>query len=108
MLIVCIRFIRRWGQKWNSFSIPTVGASSGISLFWLHSALEVKVISSHSHAIHAIITMSKFEPWLLTVIYASTNCLTRNTLWNALVDSCLSDIPWLLCGDFNAILNLEE
>lgn len=59
------------------------------------SLIDVKVISMNFQSIHAI-------------IYANTNCSTRNTLWKELVDTRLSDIPWLICEDFNVIPKLKD
>lgn len=58
-------------RRWTSFFVPLARALSGISLSWLHSTLEIKVLSSTSQIIHTIIVMPKVKPWLLSVVYAS-------------------------------------
>lgn len=88
------------GKRWKSTFVPSAGASGGIALFWLHAKLEFKVITVSFQALHVI---NSFQPWLLSIIYASNNSVFRNAMWNALADTNLIDIPWLICGDFNTI-----
>lgn len=46
---------------------------------------------------------------LMSAIYASSSPLLREDLWNYLIDiGHLISMPWILIGDFNQILYLEE
>lgn len=49
------------------------------------------------------------NPWLLTTIYASPSGPKREKLWDYLnfVSSC-HQLPWVLAGDFNELLHVED
>lgn len=60
--------------------------------------------------IHATVKVSPSSPaWSFSVIYACTCLNNRLRLWHNL--KALHDInliPWLICGDFNEVLNASE
>lgn len=43
--------------RWQTIYVPSVGASGGLSLSWLQSLIDVKVISMNYQSIHAIIAI---------------------------------------------------
>lgn len=51
------------------------------------------------------ITQQPSEPWLLFVIYTKQAYKDKNRMWKFLVGIDLTDIPWLLHGDLNSIVN---
>ncbi|KAL0288669.1 UNVERIFIED_CONTAM: hypothetical protein Sradi_7093300 [Sesamum radiatum] len=49
------------------------------------------------------------EPILLTVVYGANDVSTRRELWQGLTELAISaDLPWLVGGDFNAVLDMSE
>ena len=47
--------------------------------------------------------------WLLTAVYASPNFADRRLLWDNLASvASLHDLPWVIAGDFNKVLGVEE
>lgn len=47
--------------------------------------------------------------WLLTAVYASPYNTVRSTLWDHLVSiSIMHKLPWIILGDFNEILFMNE
>lgn len=47
--------------------------------------------------------------WLLTAVYASPCNTMRSTLWDHLVSiSTMHNQPWIISGDFNEILSMNE
>lgn len=49
-------------------------------------------------------------PVYITAVYAKCIVVQRHALWEDLlqVQSQVQDSPWLLCGDFNNILSMDE
>ncbi|KAH0748449.1 hypothetical protein KY290_027681 [Solanum tuberosum] len=46
---------------------------------------------------------------LVTIVYVSCNAINREELWNSIQQiSSHFSLPWLVGGDFNVILSLEE
>lgn len=48
--------------------------------------------------------------FFFSVIYTSNSDMERRFLWQdlCLTHSCMSEVAWLLTGDFNVILNMSE
>lgn len=44
----------------------------------------------------------------VSIFYASTNSMARNTIWNDIATMHLTDAPWLIVWAFNYILNLKD
>jgi hypothetical protein len=48
--------------------------------------------------------------FFITIVYASYNYISRRELWGALnnFSNTSKDYPWLICGDFNCITDINE
>lgn len=71
---------------------------------------QVTVTSFDNHSQHTI-KISKIgdAPWLFSAIYASPNNARRREIWRELEDVKESfNGPWLLAGDFNKTLCIDE
>ncbi|GKC74586.1 RNA-directed DNA polymerase, eukaryota, reverse transcriptase zinc-binding domain protein [Tanacetum coccineum] len=78
---------------------------------WDPAVSVVQLLSQNSQAMHSMVKGINDSEWFyVTFIYAETNVKDRKWLWNNLkehnviVNKCL----WVLLGDFNVILHLNE
>ena len=92
----------------NWTRIEALGFRGGIWLFW-KDHLNISIIRTHPQFIHVRINQNGHQPWLLTVVYASTTPSLRKLLWKELHHNRipLSD-PWLVVGDFNSLRHISE
>ncbi|XP_021829150.1 uncharacterized protein LOC110769479 [Prunus avium] len=88
--------------------VDAVGFSGGLWLLWNENKFKVDIIGTHEQAISACITWPGQTPWVFTAVYAKPCSIKRATLWEYLsfVADC-HNMPWLLAGDFNEMLQLE-
>ncbi|KAL0423233.1 UNVERIFIED_CONTAM: Retrovirus-related Pol polyprotein from type-2 retrotransposable element R2DM [Sesamum radiatum] len=50
-----------------------------------------------------------YEPILTTVVYGANDVSSRRELWQGLTDMAVTvDLPWLVGGDFNAVLDMSD
>ncbi|CAL8995128.1 unnamed protein product [Prunus brigantina] len=86
-----------------------VRSSNGKLLDNTFTNTEVEVLGTMDQAITACVSWPGQVPWMLTVIYAKPCNCKREKLWDYLtfVTSC-HKMPWLLAGDFNAMLQVED
>jgi exonuclease III len=101
-----------WSDSSFSFSYrPSVGASGGILTMW--DTLEVEVWSSVSYA-HVLQIHGRFihtnEEFYLFNIYAPCDSREKHLLWASLSVKLqsLRGKNVCVCGDFNAIRNVDE
>lgn len=87
------------------------GFAGGIWVCWNGGATELQVVLSTKQTVTAIVTY-KGVKWALTAVYGSPCPRTRKHLWKLLDDiaGIVQDLnlPWVMAGDFNEILNLTE
>lgn len=89
----------------KSHRVEAIGYSRGIWLLW-RDLLDVEVVFNHKQFIHfRIINNSGILSWITTV-YASLVHTNRQIIWDHLGRLANNTQgPWLIGGDFNAILN---
>ena len=99
-------FIRHSGYD-HSHRVEAVGFSGGIWLLW-QAGLEVTILINHRQYIHLQVSDTRGLITWVTAIYASPVPSLRNSLWNDLnyLAANIHD-PWVLAGDFNAILSIS-
>lgn len=91
----------------NYFSVPPVGLSGGLSLFWRDS-VNLDVLKSSPNIIDVEIKL-KGSASFVSFIYGAPEMENRAAFWDSVSQLGRgSDIPWLLTGDFNDILCNEE
>lgn len=56
---------------------------------------------------HLIITSGSLS-WVLSIIYNSHHLSNQTSLWNSLSTLSPLNLPWLMAGDFNAIVSTSE
>ena len=85
------------------------GFQGGIWVIWNDEELGVDMITMHEQYVTMEIHYKHYMSWLLPIIYANPHTPRRETLWNELelfASNC--NKPWLLAGDFNETVNLDE
>lgn len=88
--------------------VESRGHSGGLALLW-DNTFDVKVISYSARHIDAIIEPNGVAPWRFTGIYGYPQGPDKHKTWNLMRELAThSDLPWLLCGDFNCIVSEEE
>ncbi|GMJ06052.1 hypothetical protein HRI_004274400 [Hibiscus trionum] len=102
------RIISRMGFQ-SSFRVEAQEFCGGIWLLW-NGDISVNVVVVSNQFIHAIIQGVALDcPCYLTVVYASPQAHYRRHLWDQLDELNPGDeSPWLIGGDFNALLHLED
>ncbi|GMJ04558.1 hypothetical protein HRI_004125000 [Hibiscus trionum] len=102
------RIISRLGFQ-SLFRVEAQGFCGGISLLW-NDDITVRVVSVSNQFIHTMIQGALLdEPCFFTMVYASPQAQHRRHLWDQLCDLNPGDErPWLIGGDFNALLHLGD
>ncbi|KAJ8423470.1 hypothetical protein Cgig2_013513 [Carnegiea gigantea] len=98
----------RIGYGW-CFHVEAQGFRGGIWVLWRSEDVGVNIIRHHDQYVTIEVNKQCYNPWLLTVVYASPHITLGETLWRELHQfdtQCTT--PWLLVGDFNKMINLEE
>ncbi|KAK8611922.1 hypothetical protein V6N13_131960 [Hibiscus sabdariffa] len=93
----------------HSHRIEAVGFSGGLWLCWFNT-VSIDILINHFQFLHFRINcVADGCSSLATLIYASPNATKRKILWLHLrqLASTISQ-PWLLFGDFNATLSVDD
>ncbi|KAL4323250.1 hypothetical protein GQ457_11G015960 [Hibiscus cannabinus] len=92
-----------------SYRIEASGFSGGIWLLWKCS-VSIDVLAVSRQYIHAsCLDVDAKKRFFLTCVYASPNRRNRDVLWGQLLALRLgANVAWVLGGDFNSILNVNE
>jgi exonuclease III len=101
-----------WGSSSHSYSFrPSVGASGGLLTVWDSAEVEVWDSTSGDYFlfIHGKFVKTN-EEFFLFNIYASCDPTARQALWHSLSArlDLLGGKKVCICGDFNAVRNVEE
>ncbi|XP_026438062.1 uncharacterized protein LOC113336627 [Papaver somniferum] len=78
------------------------GEKGNIFILWRNTLLRPDILSTSKQAITV-----NFVGDFITAVHASYNPVVRKRLWRQLGLGFIS-IPWLVLGDFNCVLRLEE
>ena len=89
--------------------IPSRGSSGGLALFWKNE-LQVNVIKySMSNIDVEINSGDGFGWWHFTSFYGNPDSSSRDESWSCLKYlSGISQLPWLVIGDFNELTGLSK
>ena len=100
-------FIRYSGYD-HSHRVEAAGFSGGIWLLW-KAGLDVTILINHKQYIHLQVSDTRGLITWVTAIYASPVPSLRSSLWHDLnyLAKTIQE-PWMLAGDFNAILSISE
>ncbi|KAJ0987975.1 hypothetical protein J5N97_006331 [Dioscorea zingiberensis] len=103
-----IKVCNKFSKLWEWAAIHARGMSGGIITLWKYGVGKVTPIAQSRYALHLILSTDKPRHWVLSVIYNSQNVQYQKVLWRDLSHMSSLSLPWVLVGDFNAILSIEE
>ncbi|KAJ0963246.1 hypothetical protein J5N97_028368 [Dioscorea zingiberensis] len=103
-----IKFYNKFGKVWEWAAIPAQGMSGGIITLWKQGVGLVTPIAHSRFSLHLVLTSERPRDWVLSVIYNGQNIYLQKNLWRDLNVISSLNLPRILMGDFNAILNNEE
>ena len=67
------------------------------------------MLKTHPQFIHAEVSDYASPPWLLTIVYGSTNPVFRKILWKDINHNRVQLVePWMIVGNFNSVMDAEE
>ncbi|CAL1371624.1 unnamed protein product [Linum trigynum] len=85
------------------------GRSGGIWLFWNAKNFGISIDSAGSQHLTLSVLKDNNRRWKLTAMYASPRQQFQKLLWKCLIEESKNiEYPWVLTGDFNAILSPFE
>lgn len=105
---VCKSVFKNW--EWTSNS-NLCDKGTHINLGWDALLMDVMVISQTDQVMHIQVCLKNDKKDLFcSIVYASNNHMLRSNLWDSL---CLhkffiKDKPWVVMGDFNSALHIED
>ncbi|KAJ0961508.1 hypothetical protein J5N97_002012 [Dioscorea zingiberensis] len=103
-----LKFCRRFTKHWQWAAIPAEGMSGGIITLWKQRVGRITPIAQSRFSLHLVLSSEKPKEWIVTIIYNSQHGNIQKALWKNLSLISMLDLPWILLGDFNAILNTNE
>lgn len=79
-----------------------------IVIGWLPGAFNISIEVMIAQMAHLIVDPVRFGQWFYcTFVYGSNERHERRKLWDSLGKVC-TDQPWVILGDFNVVLNIDE
>ncbi|GKD31997.1 hypothetical protein Tco_1242775 [Tanacetum coccineum] len=105
---VCSKVFRNW--EWTS-NVNLCNKGCRIILGWNKDVVDVVVMAQTDQAIHAkVIHRANQKAICCTFIYAGNDPRDRRVLWAdlSLHKRVVRGFPWVLLGDFNVALNMED
>ncbi|KAJ8769457.1 hypothetical protein K2173_002947 [Erythroxylum novogranatense] len=93
----------------RSHRVEARGFAGGIWIVW-NDNIELEVLQNHTQFIHCRVKKRPAVHWVfVSFVYGSPQKSIRKLLWaEFLTIACTMSTPWLLAGDFNAILCRAE
>ena len=90
------------------FTIPSLGRSSGLAMFWKEE-IDLHVQTCSHNPIDAIVFSPMGPPWRIIGFYGQPDWSRHHETWSLLwhLHSRYS-MPWICIGDYNEILSSEE
>jgi hypothetical protein len=103
-----LEFLRVKLSMCGCFGVDRRRFGGGLALFW-DASVSLHIQSYSSYHINAYVFQEDGVAWRLTGFYGHPKTALRYRSWSLLRRlHGLSDKPWLLLGDFNKIVALEE
>lgn len=94
----------------TQYVIPARGQCGGLLLLWKSRMVNIDIIMPHDRFIHCMITeIATNNSLYTTFVYIFPQKEKQTGLWNEILAmKPVNDEPWLLMGDFNNIISLNE
>ena len=103
-----LEFLRVCLGMYGCFGVNRNGFGGGLALIW-KSFVAVHIQSFSNHHIDADVVMIDGLKWRITGFYGHPERGLRSSSWALLRQLCsIRNLPWLVLGDFNEVLSLEE
>ncbi|XP_021727814.1 uncharacterized protein LOC110694925 [Chenopodium quinoa] len=104
------RVFGNFGRDWSVITNHSVSDKVRVLIVWLPSIFSVESCKIDVQFVHVCIThIAMRKKFWLTMVYGLSTVAEREGLWAHISKiSPPGDDPWILCGDFNNILNLED
>ncbi|XP_021802373.1 uncharacterized protein LOC110746460 [Prunus avium] len=84
------------------------GFSGGLWMLWNELVSCIDIVAYSRQSITALVKMNHGD-WLFTAVYAHPCPGIRRQLWNYLDGiASASNLPWMIAGDFNELVNNSE
>ena len=103
-------FMARYFSTWNfTFVIADRNGTCRMHLLWNPQTSDLEVSSMEQQVIHTKIRCVRSRnSFLFSLVYGLHSPDIRQTLWDSLVDFGLQGMPYLVSGDFNAVMHVDE
>ncbi|XP_039058910.1 uncharacterized protein LOC120202561 [Hibiscus syriacus] len=98
--------LNRSFSDWDSYCNYNHVFNGRIWVLW-HKYLACSVIPAYDQSV-SIKGSFEGQSFCVTAVYGLNDGNARRHLWNQLISLDIVNLPWLIGGDFNIILNLEE
>lgn len=102
-------FVAKYLKNWNFFDNFDTVKGGRILIFWNPNRISIDMFVKEKQliAVHAtcLLSNSKFD---LFVCYGFWKIPDRRDLWDSLLINCDANIPSIVTGDFNCILDPSE
>ncbi|XP_028754982.1 uncharacterized protein LOC114714409 [Neltuma alba] len=97
-----------WKGPPTKLEVPSDGRSGGLVIMWDEDRSHIRILEQDQQFFHLSWEYNQ-RKLFLTAVYAVPHSNHRQALWNKLklLSLNLSE-PWIVCGDFNDILNSDE
>ncbi|XP_021992554.1 uncharacterized protein LOC110889344 [Helianthus annuus] len=105
---ICEKIFRNW--KWTSNG-GVCHRGTRVILGWNADDIDLMVISQSDQVIHAQVLLKSVKKKIFcSFVYAENKYQDRRSLWADLCNfkGLTHDTPWVVMGDFNAALNMED
>ncbi|XP_020682361.1 uncharacterized protein LOC110099517 [Dendrobium catenatum] len=96
------------GSEWEFFHYPVVGIFGGILVLWNSKLVSFDVLEASSQVVIGNLLVPSLGTWKIASVYGSRCCKERSELWKQLEKHLTNDIPSIIGGDFNCIINKED
>ncbi|XP_059639491.1 uncharacterized protein LOC132281844 [Cornus florida] len=78
-------------------------------ILWNPQKISLIFAVEHSQVINCYIELIDLKKRILaSFVYAANTAVERRALWRALNSHCLSNEPWIVMGDFNVLLHVND
>ncbi|XP_039027474.1 uncharacterized protein LOC120161268 [Hibiscus syriacus] len=98
--------LNRSFSDWDSYCNYNHAVNGRIWVLW-HKYLACSVISAYDQSV-SIKGSFEGQSFCVTAVHGLNDGNARRHLWNQLISLDIVNLPWLIGGDFNIILNPEE
>lgn len=103
------RIKHRLKPSWHFIDNYVNNIHGRILVGWDPEVMKVSVIHSSTQAIFLDILYGQNIHFVVTMVYGDNDLITRRLLWEDInAFASYNTAPWILLGDFNSILEVED